>query len=79
MTENSINRFSKLLPQLLSHIHAYAEILHSWNLIQKRTEMYKAIKTPDPYLSTPSPQGELGRHFFLADGLARANSYLFLC
>ncbi|KAL5521189.1 hypothetical protein ACEPAG_9112 [Sanghuangporus baumii] len=34
--------------QLLSHVHAYAEMLHGWRLLQKRAELYKAVRTPDP-------------------------------
>ncbi|KAL5504871.1 hypothetical protein ACEPAH_7534 [Sanghuangporus vaninii] len=29
--------------QLLCHVDAYAEMLHGWRLLQKRTELYKAV------------------------------------
>ena len=70
--------FSDLLPQLLSHVHAYAEMLHSWKLIQKRTEMYKAIKTVDPYLSSPISQNGLGKLTILKTvNFCQQNRYFF--
>lgn len=36
--------------QLVAHVLAYAEMLHSWRLIQKRAELFNAVKINDPML-----------------------------
>ncbi|KAI5119541.1 hypothetical protein M0805_008527 [Coniferiporia weirii] len=43
--------------QMVLHTLAYAEMLHSWQLDQKRTELFKIAKIPDPFFRSSSQDG----------------------